>query len=159
MESAAAPTRAFPRPGYAWYCLSIICFAYLFGFMDRIIVGLLTPAIQADLGLSDSQMGIIQGLAFAVFYTLFGIPLGLAADRTNRTTRGDGCLCVAKSRMGVFSIDGCRGAVFDGAACALRRAAGRAGHLVITRGTAGRRRNRSSCTLYCQHEISIILTC
>jgi MFS family permease len=64
--------------------LSVICFAYLFGFMDRIIVGLLTPAIQMDLGLSDSQMGIIQGLAFAVFYTLFGVPLGLAADRTNR---------------------------------------------------------------------------
>lgn len=76
--------RAYPRPAYAWYCLSIICFAYLFGFMDRIIVGLLTPAIQADLGLSDSQMGLIQGLAFALFYTVFGIPLGLAADRSNR---------------------------------------------------------------------------
>lgn len=84
MEAAPASRRTFPRPAYAWYCLSIICFAYLFGFMDRIIVGLLTPAIQGDLGLSDSQMGVIQGLAFAVFYTLFGIPLGLAADRTNR---------------------------------------------------------------------------
>ena len=84
MEAASPSRRTFPRPAYAWYCLSIICFAYLFGFMDRIIVGLLTPAIQGDLGLSDSQMGVIQGLAFAIFYTLFGIPLGLAADRTNR---------------------------------------------------------------------------
>lgn len=75
---------SYPRPAYAWYCLGVICFAYLFGFMDRIIVGLLTPAIQADLGLSDSQMGVIQGLAFAVFYTLFGLPIGLAADRSNR---------------------------------------------------------------------------
>ena len=33
----------YPRPAYAWYCLGVICFAYLFGFMDRIIVGLLTP--------------------------------------------------------------------------------------------------------------------
>lgn len=74
----------YPRPAYAWYALGVICFAYLFGFMDRIIVGLLTPAIQADLGLSDSQMGIVQGLAFALFYTLFGVPLGLAADRMNR---------------------------------------------------------------------------
>jgi MFS family permease len=74
----------YPRPAYAWYSLGIICFAYLFGFMDRIIVGLLTPAIQQDLGLSDSEMGIIQGLAFAVFYTLFGLPIGLAADRGNR---------------------------------------------------------------------------
>jgi MFS family permease len=83
-SSISAPRSRYPRPAYAWYCLSIICFAYLFGFMDRIIVGLLTPAIQGDLGLSDSQMGVIQGLAFAVFYTLFGIPLGLAADRSNR---------------------------------------------------------------------------
>jgi MFS family permease len=79
--TAAAP---YPRPAYAWYCLGVICFAYLFGFMDRIIVGLLTPAIQQDIGLSDSEMGIIQGLAFAVFYTLFGLPIGLAADRVNR---------------------------------------------------------------------------
>jgi MFS family permease len=84
MVAVPASTRSYPNPAYAWYCLSIICFAYLFGFMDRIIVGLLTPAIQADLGLSDSQMGVIQGLAFAVFYTLFGVPLGLAADRSNR---------------------------------------------------------------------------
>jgi MFS family permease len=75
---------SYPRPAYGWYCLSIICLAYLFGFMDRIIVGLLTPAIQADLGLTDTQMGIIQGLAFAVFYVLFGLPIGLMADRTNR---------------------------------------------------------------------------
>ena len=84
MKVAVAASRLYPKPAYAWYCLSIICFAYLFGFMDRIIVGLLTPAIQSDLGLSDSQMGVIQGLAFAVFYTLFLIPLGLAADRFNR---------------------------------------------------------------------------
>ena len=83
-ETASAPSTPYPRSGYAWYALGVICFAYLFGFMDRIIVGLLTPAIQADLGLSDSQMGIIQGLAFALFYTLFGVPLGLAADRMNR---------------------------------------------------------------------------
>ena len=80
----ASSENAFPKPGYAWYCLGVICFAYLFGFMDRIIVGLLTPAIQADLGLSDSAMGFIQGLAFAIFYTLFGLPIGLAADRMNR---------------------------------------------------------------------------
>ncbi len=78
------PNLPYPRPAYAWYCLAIICLAYLFGFMDRIIVGLLTPAIQHDLALSDSQMGIIQGLAFAVFYTLFGLPIGWAADRVNR---------------------------------------------------------------------------
>lgn len=74
----------YPRPAYAWYCLAVFCFAYLFGFMDRIIVGLLTPAIQADIGLSDSQMGMIQGIAFALFYTLFGLPIGRATDRFSR---------------------------------------------------------------------------
>ena len=74
----------YPRPAYAWYCLGVICFGYLFGFMDRIIVGLLTPAIQKDIGLTDTQMGVIQGLAFAVFYTLFGLPIGRAADRRSR---------------------------------------------------------------------------
>ncbi len=74
----------YPRPAYAWYCLGVICFAYLFGFMDRIIIGLLSPAIQADIGLTDTQMGILQGLAFALFYTLFGLPLGRLADTGNR---------------------------------------------------------------------------
>jgi MFS family permease len=74
----------YPRPAYAWYCLGVICFGYLFGFMDRIIVGLLTPAIQKDIGLTDTQMGVIQGLAFAVFYTLFGLPIGRLADRRSR---------------------------------------------------------------------------
>ncbi len=78
-----APLR-YPRPAYAWYCLGVICFAYLFGFMDRIIVGLLTPAIEKDLGLTDAQMGVIQGFAFALFYTFFGLPIGWAADRTSR---------------------------------------------------------------------------
>jgi MFS family permease len=79
---APSPTGSSPR--YSWYCLGVICFAYFFGFMDRLIVGLLTPAIQADLGFTDTQMGQIQGLAFAVFYSLFVIPIGWAADRYSR---------------------------------------------------------------------------
>ena len=79
----AAPAR-YPKPLRAWYAMGVICLAYVFGFMDRIIVGLLTPAIKADLGFTDSEMGIIQGLAFALFYTLFGLPIGWATDRWNR---------------------------------------------------------------------------
>lgn len=88
MSTSSAPPAtsddAWPRPVYAWYVLAIICFGYVFAFVDRIIVGLLTPAIQADLGLTDTQIGLLQGLAFAVFYTVFGLPLGWAADRFNR---------------------------------------------------------------------------
>jgi MFS family permease len=74
----------FPRPAYAWYVVALIFVSSGFAFVDRIIVSLVTPAIQADLGLSDSQIGLLQGLAFALFYTLFGVPLGLIADRWNR---------------------------------------------------------------------------
>jgi MFS family permease len=84
MSEAPGEQQSYPNPAYAWYALGIVCFAYVFAFIDRILVGLLTPAIQADLGLTDSEAGIIQGLAFALFYTLFGIPLGLLADRINR---------------------------------------------------------------------------
>lgn len=74
----------FPRPAYAWYVVGLIFVSGAFAFVDRIIVALVTPALQADLGLSDSQIGLLQGLAFALFYTLFGIPLGVIADRWSR---------------------------------------------------------------------------
>ena len=74
----------YPNPAYAWYVVGVLCAAYLFAFIDRIIVGLLTPAIQADLGISDTQAGLLQGMAFALFYTIFGLPLGWLADRWSR---------------------------------------------------------------------------
>lgn len=74
----------YPNPLYAWYFMSIIFFGAGFAFIDRIIVSLITPALQADIGLSDTQIGLVQGMAFALFYTLFGIPLGLLADRWSR---------------------------------------------------------------------------
>lgn len=74
----------YPDSKYAWYVVALLCVGYLFAFVDRIIVGLLTPAIQADLKITDTQAGLLQGIAFAIFYTLFGIPVGLIADRSNR---------------------------------------------------------------------------
>jgi MFS family permease len=74
----------YPPPSYAWYVAVVLTLGYIFAFMDRIIVGMLTPAIQADLGLNDTQAGLLQGLAFALFFTLFGLPLGWMADRGSR---------------------------------------------------------------------------
>jgi MFS family permease len=74
----------YPSPTYAWYVAVILTVGYIFAFMDRIIIGMLAPAITADLKLTDTQAGLLQGLAFALFYTLFGLPLGLLADRGNR---------------------------------------------------------------------------
>ena len=80
----AATAAEYPNQNYAWYVVSIICIGYIFAFIDRIVVGLLTISIQKDLLLSDTQMGVLQGIAFALFYTLFGIPIGWLADRWNR---------------------------------------------------------------------------
>ncbi|MSO97708.1 MAG: MFS transporter [Rhodospirillaceae bacterium] len=77
-------TPTYPPARYAWYTLGVICFGYVFAFVDRQIVGLLAPDIQKDFSLNDTQMGLLQGIAFAIFYTIFGIPLGWFADRFNR---------------------------------------------------------------------------
>ena len=77
-EPAAAPR---PRvSGYAWYALILFVIVYIFNFIDRQIVSILAESIKADLKLDDAQIGFLYGTAFAVFYALFGIPLGRLAD-------------------------------------------------------------------------------
>ena len=63
----------------------MLVLVYTFNFIDRQIVGILAVPIKADLGLTDTQLGLMGGLAFALFYTLLGIPIALFADRSNRT--------------------------------------------------------------------------
>jgi MFS family permease len=70
--------------GYAWYVASVLSLAYCFSFIDRQILNLLVVPIQADLAISDTQMSLLQGFAFALFYTLMGLPLGRVADRWSR---------------------------------------------------------------------------
>ena len=65
--------------------LFLLLLAYILNFLDRQILGILAPAIKADLHLSDTQFGAIGGLAFALLYSLLGIPLALLADRTSRS--------------------------------------------------------------------------
>jgi MFS family permease len=75
--AAAAP----PRVGaYAWYALFVLVLVYIVNFIDRQILSILVPEIKRDLGVSDAQIGFLYGTAFAVFYALFGIPLGRLAD-------------------------------------------------------------------------------
>ncbi|WP_374764847.1 spinster family MFS transporter [Yunchengibacter salinarum] len=65
--------------------LALLILVYTFNFIDRQIVGILAVPIKADLGLSDTQLGLMGGLAFALFYTSLGIPIAMMADRMNRT--------------------------------------------------------------------------
>jgi MFS family permease len=67
------------------YVLVILVLVYAFNFIDRQIVGILAVPIKADLALTDTQLGLMGGLAFALFYTGLGIPVAMLADRFSRT--------------------------------------------------------------------------
>ena len=81
--SAAPPAASL---GYRSYVLVVLVIVYTFNFIDRQIVGILAVPIKAELHLTDSQLGLMGGLAFALFYTLLGIPIARMADRVSRTS-------------------------------------------------------------------------
>ena len=74
----------WPAPAYAWYVVLILTLAYTVSFVDRQIINLLVEPIKADLQISDTQISLLQGLAFAVFYSVLGVPIARVADRGNR---------------------------------------------------------------------------
>jgi len=74
----------WPTSSQAWYAVAILVAAYIFSFIDRIIIALLVEPIKQDLAISDFGIGLLQGLAFAIFYALVGIPIGRLADRRSR---------------------------------------------------------------------------
>ena len=79
--------RDTPSPeasSYSWYVLVVLVVVYILNFIDRQILSILAVDIKADLGLTDADMGFLGGAAFAVFYALFGIPLGRLADNWSR---------------------------------------------------------------------------
>jgi MFS family permease len=69
---------------YARYVLGVLVLVYVFNFLDRQILSILAERIRADLGVSDAELGFLYGTAFAIFYALFGIPLGRLADVWDR---------------------------------------------------------------------------
>lgn len=75
----------YPSPARAWYLVVLLTISYVFSFIDKYIPALLVEPLKQDLGLSDTQMGLLLGPAFAVLYASLGLPLGWLADRTRRT--------------------------------------------------------------------------
>ena len=82
-EPATAAPLAKPSR-YSWYVLGVLVIVYVLNFVDRQILSILANDIKRDLGLNDAQLGFLYGTAFAVFYALFGIPLGKLADNWHR---------------------------------------------------------------------------
>ena len=84
MNDSTASKGTYPDERYAWYVVGVLVFAYVFSYIDRTILTLLVEPIRDSLEISDTQISLLHGLAFAIFYTLLGIPIGWLADRGNR---------------------------------------------------------------------------
>lgn len=79
-----AALEAQPSAGYRSVVLALLVLVYTFNFLDRQILGILAGPIKAELKLTDSQLGLMGGLAFALFYCCLGIPVAWLADRSSR---------------------------------------------------------------------------
>jgi|SRR5690242_9089957 len=87
-------TERTASPAYRRLVLAMLLLVYTFNFLDRQILGILAPAIKADLHLSDAEFGAVGGLAFAMLYSVLGVPLAYLADRTSRSWVITGSLTV-----------------------------------------------------------------
>ena len=80
VTDAAAPVNL----RYAWYVVFALTAIYMLSYMDRQILSLLVGPMKRDLGISDTRVGLLQGLAFGLFYTFMGLPIGRIADTRSR---------------------------------------------------------------------------
>lgn len=81
-ETAAVAGRDQPySTRYVWYVVLLLTVVNVFNYMDRMALSVMLPYIKADLVLSDAQLGMLVGLAFALFYAICGIPIAMWADR------------------------------------------------------------------------------
>lgn len=90
-------TSAPPNSRYGWYVVFVLIIAYTFSYIDRSILSLMVGPIRASLGISDVELSLLHGLAFALFYTILGIPIGRLVDARKRTT-------IVAIGVGIWSI-------------------------------------------------------
>jgi MFS family permease len=84
MEAATGVTTDYPTRAVAWYTVFVLMLCYTLSYADRQILAFLVGPLKADLGISDTEVGLLQGVAFALVYTIFGLPMGALADRFSR---------------------------------------------------------------------------
>ncbi len=88
-----APAPAFSK-GYRAWMLAVLLVVNVLNLADRQGIAATAPAFKAELHLSDSQLGLVQGLGFAIFYAMFSLPLAMMADRINRAKIISACIAV-----------------------------------------------------------------
>lgn len=84
-DRQAPPTSQPVGGAYAWYSLGVLVVAYIFSFVDRQALTLMVGPIRETLQISDTQLSLLHGFAFALFYTIMGVPIGRLVDRKRRT--------------------------------------------------------------------------
>lgn len=72
------------KPGSAWYVITILCAIAVMAYIDRYVLSLLAQPVMTDLGISDSQFGLLFGLGFGLLYAVIGVPLAHLIDRGKR---------------------------------------------------------------------------
>lgn len=90
-EPSAQPEPKYSK-GYTQYVLGVLVVVYVFNFVDRQILAILAEPIKLELGLSDTQLGLLSGVAFGIFYATLGIPIARLADRYSRVNIISICL-------------------------------------------------------------------
>ena len=70
--------------GYSAYVLVLLALLYTLNFLDRQVINILAESIKRDLGISDTELGLLTGTAFGIFYSVLGVPIARLADRWNR---------------------------------------------------------------------------
>src|SRR5262245_38986931 len=119
-----ATSEPWPSPARAWYAVFVFAIALLINFLDRQIVGLLIVPIKRDLGLSDSQVGVVMGFAFACFYVVLGLPIARMVDyKSRRAILGVGVAiwsfmtALCSLAQGFWQLFLCRVGVGSGESC------------------------------------------
>ncbi|MEM5516276.1 MFS transporter [Henriciella sp. AS95] len=85
-DGTTAPQTPYSKPLYRFYVLAVLTVVYVFNFVDRQLLVILQEPIKDELSLSDTQLGLLTGFAFALFYVICGIPIARWADKGNRRT-------------------------------------------------------------------------
>ena len=93
VDQTVRTSSAHSNSRYAWYVATVLMFCYTLSFVDRQILSLLVSPIKEDLKINDTLIGLLQGLSFALFYAIMGLPLGRIADYANR--RNLIAICIA----------------------------------------------------------------
>lgn len=81
---SAAENPPYPSTNYAWYVVVVLYLVYTFSFVDRAITTYLVAPIRSEFAINDFQFSLMQGMAFALFFTVMGIPVGRLADSRSR---------------------------------------------------------------------------